>query len=388
VNPWATVTGGGGSRAAGSHTSLPAATVRVLHVIPSVSARHGGPTRAMRTIAQALVHAGSEVTVLSTDNDGDGRRFSREATPRWPSVDLRVLPQTTQFYTTSWRACAWMLRDVSRYDCVHVHALFSFLPVAAALVARFKGVPYIVRPLGTLARYGLRVRRPLLKSLSLALVERPLLRRASAVHCTSEAEAADVLAVCPTARVAVIPLAVEDEYFAVRRVDHAEARTVLYMSRLDPKKNLEVLIDAMARLRETQPTLRLLIAGAGSDDYVVTLRARAQRLAVEPHLQWLGHVEGEHKMAALAQASLFLLPSHSENFGIAVAEALASGLPCLVSPGVALSADIQRAGAGERCTKTRSSRAGGGALGKGSVLVGSTGLGFAYDVSAGYSGRS
>lgn len=324
--------------------------MKVLHVIPSVSPRYGGPARAMQTIAQAFTGTGCDVTVLSTDNDGLRGRFSREARPHWPNVDLRLLPQTTTFYTTSWRACAWLLRNLSRYDCVHVHALFSFLPVVAAMVAKVNGVPCIVRPLGTLARYGLTVRRPLLKRISLALVERPLLRWASAVHCTSDAEAADVLAVCPSARVVVIPLAVTDEYFAVRRTAATGASTVLYMSRLDPKKNLEVLIDAVARLREACPDFRLLIAGTGSDDYVATLRARAQRLAVEPHLQWLGHVEGEHKMAALAQASLFLLPSHSENFGIAVAEALAAGLPCLVSPGVALSADIQRAGAGEVVT--------------------------------------
>ncbi|MBC7602809.1 MAG: glycosyltransferase, partial [Ramlibacter sp.] len=121
---------------------------------------------------------------------------------------------------------------------------------------------------------------------------------------------------------------------------------LLFLSRLDPKKNLEGLLDAMPLLRKSAPQARLVIAGDGPTPYVEQLKAHCARLEIADVVHWAGHLESDAREAAFANASIFVLPSFSENFGMAAAEALARGLPCVLGAGVAISQDVVRAGAG------------------------------------------
>jgi glycosyltransferase involved in cell wall biosynthesis len=328
--------------------------MRILHVIPSLAASEGGPSRAIWRMLGAVeqVHPSARAVVLATDHglssDDRAKLAVSESRSSTQFVPLSVRP-----YKFSIRGASMLMRTIGDYDVVHCHALFSFLPVFAAFVARRARIPYVIRPLGTLNEYGLRARRPWAKRLSIGLIERRLLRDASAVHCTSEAEVIDVLNLCPTAKTVVIPLAVDTADAAPRPevIDallgsHRGQRIVLFLSRLDPKKNVEVLIDSFAMLAQAMPDVTLLIAGAGEAMYVSSLHARASSAGLHERIVWAGHIDGEKKAAAFACASLFVLPSHSENFGIAAAEALAAGLPCILSPGVALSAQVAQYGAG------------------------------------------
>jgi glycosyltransferase involved in cell wall biosynthesis len=118
------------------------------------------------------------------------------------------------------------------------------------------------------------------------------------------------------------------------------------LSRIDPKKNLEALLRAFALFLSQSPTTTLNVAGAGDPSYLEELKALARGLGVADRVKWHGYVDGERKADLVAAATLFTLPSYSENFGIAVLEAMAAGLPCIVSQGVALSGEIAAAGAG------------------------------------------
>jgi glycosyltransferase involved in cell wall biosynthesis len=192
-------------------------------------------------------------------------------------------------------------------------------------------------------------RRPWLKALSMALVERPILRHAAAVHFTSEAEAMEARKLGIAWREAIIPLGAPA---AQRPADAGPFEPlrggpcVLYLSRLDPKKNLEGLLHACALLVAEFPGLRLLVAGDGPAAYVQELKALADRLGLAQHMVWAGHLQGLQKSQAFAVAELFVLPSFSENFGIAAAEALAAGLPCVLAEGVAIAKEVAQAGAG------------------------------------------
>ena len=331
--------------------------MKVLQVIPSLSRAHGGPSNAIWSIARSVAARGAAVSVVSTDNDGPGRRLSRESRESLAvaaqGVDVVLHGQSSEFYTTSLPGLLWLVKNIRHFDVVHVHALFSFMPVAAAWLARLRGVPYVIRPLGTLGAYGLSARRRWIKKLSLMLCERPLLRAAAAVHCTSDAERSEVLAVCPTARTVVISLSVPPfepaSEAAVRALLGARygGRVVLFLSRLDRKKNVEVLLEAFALLAPHQTDATLLVAGDGERDYVASLKARADALGIAARVIWAGQVDGVAKAAALTAATVFALPSHSENFGIAAAEALAAGVPCVLSPGVAIAAKVAEWGAGE-----------------------------------------
>lgn len=321
--------------------------MKVLHVIPSISPRQGGPSHAIAMMVSALVSRGCEVELVTSDNHGPDARYLAGDAPAYGGVTMHMFRQVTPRYTATPGAVPWLWHNVRRFDVVHVHALFSFLPVVAALIARMRGVRYVVRPLGTLARYGLTTRRPWLKRLSLGLLERPIVDHALAVHCTSDAEAGEVHAVAPRCRTVVCPLAVGDELFALPRSAVDDLPSLLFLSRLDRKKNPDMLLRAFALVSQRDARVRLRIAGAGDSEYVSNLRKLACDLGIDERVDWLGHVTGVQKLVALSEAMLFVLPSESENFGIAVAEALAAGVPCLVSAGVALSPEIVASRAGE-----------------------------------------
>jgi glycosyltransferase involved in cell wall biosynthesis len=322
----------------------------VLHVIPSVSPVHGGPSRAIALMERTLAAAGIAVTTLTTDDDGPGRRLGADARPGEANGAARVyVRKWLEPYKVAPGAIGWLGRNVTRFDVVHVHALFSFVSTWACLIATLRGVPYVVRPLGVLSSYGMTQRRPWLKRLSLALVEGPLLRRAAAVHFTSEAEReeAHVLGIPMQGR--VIPLgieAAEPDAQGLSLPRSGGGRPVmLFLSRLDPKKNVESLLRGLSLLKEKGQAPLLTIAGDGAPGYVAGLKTFADKLGLAGDVLWLGHTDGARKAGALAGADLFVLPSFSENFGIAAAEAMRAGLPCVLGEGVGIAREAEAAGA-------------------------------------------
>lgn len=337
--------------------------MKVLHVIPSVSLAHGGPSRAMLLIERALSALGVRVATATTDDDGPGRR---RAIPSNPAQDNPIsaptksalkpirlyFRKTLEFYKISPGFARWVFHHARDFDVIHIHALFSFTSVAAAWAARSAGVAYVVRPLGTLNQYGVTQRRPWLKQLSLKLIEGPILRHAAAVHFTAEAEREEAESLGIPMRSVVVPLGIasppqqDASLFLGRHRELAGRRTVLFLSRLDPKKNVEGLLRAFSLVRDSLPETSLVIAGDGDTGYVAGLTRLADELGLADRIVWAGFVDGELKTSAFAAAQVFVLPSFSENFGIAAAEALMAGLPCVLGKGVAISEEVQVAGAG------------------------------------------
>jgi glycosyltransferase involved in cell wall biosynthesis len=298
---------------------------------------------------RALSAAGVEVTTLTTDHGLALRGVA--GTPAEANGARRIYAHKwLDPYKVAPGLLPHLMRAVQMHDVVHIHALFSFASTAAAWAARRRGVPYVVRPLGTLSRYGLHARRPRLKRMSMALVEGPIIRGAAAVHFTSQAELQEAAAIGLSLRGVVIPLSVDAEDGpSATPFEHAALagrRVILFLSRLDPKKNLEAVIDAVAASSALRGSCALVIAGTGESGYVASLKARAAVAGLSEHTVWLGHVEGRQKRAAFAAADVLVLPSFSENFGIAAVEALLAGVPCVLGEGVAVAGAIEKAGAG------------------------------------------
>lgn len=324
--------------------------MRVLHVIPSNSPARGGPTQALRSYVSALAELGVEVDVATTDDDGAGVR----AVPignelREYGAGFRYFRRRTRFYTCAPGLAQWVSRAVSGYDVVHVHALFSFPSIAAARAARANRVPYLIRPLGTLNRYGMQHRR-WMKRLSFGLIERRLIEGAAAVHFTSDPERSDAEALGVAFRSVVIPNIVPAPDTFERRPDPYR---LFFLSRIDPVKGLESLIEAMPEIRRAEPRATLRIAGEGDPAYVASLKGLAESVGVSKALEWTGFAAGEDKRRAFAEASVFVLPSRSENFGIAAAEAMGHGVPVVVSRNVPMHGEIAQSGAGLAATGTK-----------------------------------
>lgn len=329
------------------------AALNVLQVIPSIAAVHGGPSLAILSIERALAAQGCSVTTVTTDDAGPGLRLAGEDVPA-PArgVERIYCRKRTEFYKVAPGMGQWLWTNVRRFDTVHIHALFSFSTTAAAMVTRRLGVPYVLRPLGTLSGYGVNRRRPWMKRLSLACVEGPALRHAAAVHFTSRSEEQEARLLGIKMTGVVIPLGIE----ASRGGNHDRLLSnlgippsgpkILVLARIDPVKNFEGLFRALAILRRGGLTSTLLVGGAGESNYIGSLRDLARREGVGDQILWLGHVGGQAKADILAAADVFVLPSFSENFGLAALEALAVGLPCVLGRGVALAEEVMRAGAG------------------------------------------
>jgi glycosyltransferase involved in cell wall biosynthesis len=329
---------------------------RVLHVVPSVSALRGGTSSAIWTTLRALRLRGIVADLVTTDDDGAMKRLD---VPLGRFADcngnpIRYFPRQLSTYAISGPLLAWLNRHVQDYDVVHTHGLFTFAPVAAAFVARLQQVPYVMCPHGTLERWCLRSGRAFFKRTSLRLVEGPLLAGADRVHFTSQSEFDQARELgCPM-KAAVFPLGLEIEP-AARSLHGVGRGNVLFLSRIDAKKGLDLTLDAFAKVLQRWPDAVLQIAGEGPEEVKASLRAQARCLGIEASLRWLGFVAGRDKQALLAQASVFVLPSWSENFGVAVAEAMAAGVPVVVTHAVGISELVAQSGAG--CVIERSASA-------------------------------
>jgi glycosyltransferase involved in cell wall biosynthesis len=238
---------------------------------------------------------------------------------------------------------SWLEGNIRNFDLAHIHAVFNHSSVAAAGACRDAGVPYVIRPLGTLDPWSM-TQKSLRKRLFWQVSGKAMLQRASAVHYTSEAEKLSTERRMGLNHGKVVALGIESSTATSNLADHfpefALDQYVLVLSRLHPKKGLDVLIDAFQSLERQH--WRLVIAGDGPSEYVSRLKKKVEG----DRILFTGWLEGEQKEAVLGGASLLVLPSHQENFGLCVMEALAHSVPVLVSPNVNLATEIAAHNAG------------------------------------------
>ena len=321
---------------------------KILHVISSVGPQRGGPSFLMRTLARGLSQAGLEVHVATTDDNGAGRLSVPHGKPvHEGGATFWYFARQTRFYTFSWPLTKWLARHVREFDLVHIHGLFSYAALPAALLAHHARVPYLVRPLGTLNRWGIANRRPRLKRLSFRLLESRILAGAAGVHYTSQQELEEASDLGVSANPLIIPNAVDLPPREFRQPNPSgTGKVILFLSRFDRKKGIDLLLAAFAQVRVQFPDATLILAGGGDAEFVASLRQDAERLGIASAVVWPGFLSGDAKWAAFRNADVFVLPSYSENFGIAAAESLARGCPVVVSDQVGIHREITRADAG------------------------------------------
>jgi glycosyltransferase involved in cell wall biosynthesis len=250
-------------------------------------------------------------------------------------MKLRIFPASRWLdHGGSLHMVQWLRRSIHAYDVVHIHALFNSVSSAAAALSRRAGVPYIVRPLGTLSPYTFSYRRSRLKRAYFGLVDRALLDDAHSIHFTAPQEAEKASRLGLTAAPAVIPIPYASDYTAPAEL-HA-ARDIVFMGRLDRVKGLDLLFPAFALVHASIPEARLVIAGSGEKRYEAWLRNEAARLGITTAVRFAGFIGGDRKEEVLRGAAVFCLPSYQENFGVAIVEALGAGVPVVITRGVDL----------------------------------------------------
>jgi glycosyltransferase involved in cell wall biosynthesis len=324
--------------------------VKLLHVVPSYipAWRYGGPIRSVHGLCAALARRGHEVTVATTNVDGPGDSDVPLGVPvMLEGVAVRYFPSRILrriYYAPAMRR--FFTAELGGYDLVHTHSVFLWPTSAAAHAARRHAKPLVLSPRGMLVPDLVRRRSTLAKRAWLAAFERRNIAHAAAVHSTSALETREMraLGLAPR-RVIEIPNGVD----GARALDDepggaapaVPARYFLFLGRINWKKGIERLIDALAAV----PGAELVVAGNDEEGLTPALAARAQALGVAGRVRFTGYVDGAAKARILEQAVALVLASASENFGNAAAEAMAHGTPVVLSPEVGL-ADFVRAHGG------------------------------------------
>jgi len=239
----------------------------------------------------------------------------------------------------------WLRRHVGEYDVVHVHGLFSFSTIPACRTALANAVPYVIRPLGMLSAASLQF-RSWKKKPYYALVERKHLANAAAIHVTSEQEESAVRSLGFGDRVRLVPLGVDAP--ALRRPARSGGDSVrfVFLGRLHPIKQVPLLLEAFEIASRGIGRIELTIVGGGDDAYRRSLEDVVMQRGLSAHVHFTGDVPHARVQELLSDADVLVLPSRTENFGLAAAEGLAAGLPVIVTDAVGLAADVARAYAG------------------------------------------
>jgi len=324
--------------------------MKVLHVIPSVDERSGGPATAIVPMCQSLMSHNIDVLLLST-TAGLPDPLKHGEVSEYKGVPAIFFPaQLGESFKYSRPLSSWLRANIQNFGVAHIHAVFNHSSVAAAHACQKGGVPYVVRPLGTLDPWSM-MQKSLRKRLFWQISGKGLLHNAAAVHYTSDAEKLSTELGLGLNHGTVIPLGVEAvtnptsklaELFPTLR----DVPYLLVLSRLHPKKGLDVLIDAFVSLPVQFAQWRLVLAGDGAEEYVSMLKSKASASSHKDRITFTGWIEGDRKNALLSGAALLVLPSQQENFGLCVMEALSHSVPVMVSPNVNLAAEIAAVNAG------------------------------------------
>ncbi len=354
--------------------------LKILQIVPSISLVYGGPSQMVKGLSQALASQGVEVTVLTTDSNGDIGQPPLDVPLNQPvkqdGYEVRYFHCSPfRRYKFSFDLLRWLWEHGTEFDLAHIHALFSPVSTAAATVARYKKLPYILRPLGTLDPADLRKKRRL-KQVYAALLERQNLAGAAGIHFTSAQEAKISERFGTSTNDIVIPLGVRPPQPPTSLIPPCQGGTkkmrwekyskgqaqrqlgipddlplLLFMSRIDPKKGLNLLIPALEKLLQEGRIFQFVLAGTNPQDpdYEKQIQEQINASQLLNCTTITGFVTGELKQALLQDADLFVLPSYYENFGIAVAEAMVQRTPVVISDQVHIWEEVQGTEGGWVC---------------------------------------
>ncbi|HEY2493122.1 MAG TPA: glycosyltransferase [Paenibacillus sp.] len=333
--------------------------MRILHVIANVALRYGGPTQALMGMTKSLVEIGNEVTIYTTNQDGAGIMDVPLDVPIViDGVEIRYFPiQNPRFIGTSIPMARTLKRELksNKYDIVHIHSLYLFHGAVVAHYCRKYGIPYVVSPHGSLDPFIYHRHRKR-KAFMELLFENKNLNHASALHYTTEEEKVLASPFINHNRSFVVPNGLYMEEYQSQisegsfREKYPETKNktiILFFSRLNFKKGLDLLVDAFAKVVAVKDDIHLVITGPDNEGYGQIVKGWIQDKGLQNHVTFTGMLTGQDKLAVLRESDMFVLPSYSENFGIAVIEAMICGLPVIISNKVNICHDLIDHQAGE-----------------------------------------
>lgn len=327
-----------------------------------MSPRIGGPSTVLKSLVNEQSRVGHEVIVCTTNQDYPTGQMDVRTGATIMDDNVTIWYHKVQFSSLCFSIplASWLKRSITAFDIVHIHGIYRFPTTYGAWCARRAGVPYIIRPHGSLDPFLFRQSRfgkwalPL-KRFYERLFDLPNLNHASAIHYTAkeEMERANFLEL--RAPAVIIPNGIDWQQYAQlpqsgrfrQRIGlGSQTPLVLFLGRMNFTKGLDLLVSSFPRLLEKVPEARLAIVGPDNEGYGSKVRQWCREQGIADKVFFVDHLGPEEVKQTYVDADVFVLPSYTENFGMTVVEAMACGCPVVISDQVNIWREIKEEGAG------------------------------------------
>lgn len=295
--------------------------MRIIHYIPSIDRTAGGTTTYMQVLAKELGKL-AEVHILThkSDNPVEMENCAVHEIPRYRP------------FSQGWKWSVQERLDTVRPDVVHVNCCWTPGCAAIQRAAQNLGYKVVLTPHGMLEPWIIHRHYWTRKLPALLLYQKQAIRKADCIHVTAESERDNLLQLGYNDRIKVVRLGIDAEGIEMKR-SWKKTHQILFLSRVHVKKGVNFLIEAASALKTELQGYKIVVAGEGDADYVCELKRQIDAEGLHDIVQLVGGVYGDEKWKLYRESDFFVLPTHSENFGLVIAEALASGTPVITTTG-------------------------------------------------------
>ena len=296
-------------------------SMKIIHYIPSIDRMAGGISTYMQVLAKPLGTM-AEVHIMTHASENP-----------LPMENCKVhdIPRYRPF-SGVWKKAVVDLLDSVRPDIVHVNCCWTPDCAMIQRLAQKRGYKVVLTPHGMLEPWIIKRHYWTRKVPALWLYQKAAVQKADCVQATAESERDNLLKLGYNSNIKVVRLGIDAESIEMKR-SWKKSRQILFLSRVHMKKGINFLIEAAAALRAELQGYNILVAGEGDADYVAEMKRMIADNGLQDIVQLIGGVYGDEKWRLFQTSDFFVLPTHSENFGLAIAESLASGTPVITTVG-------------------------------------------------------
>lgn len=296
-------------------------SMKIIHYIPSIDRTWGGTSTYMQVLAKPLGEL-AEVHILTHASDNP-----------LPMENCRVhdIPRFRPF-SGAWKKTVVGLLNSIKPDVVHINCCWTPDCAMIQRLAQKQGYKVVLTPHGMLEPWIIKRHYWTRKVPALWLYQRAAIQKADSIQATAESERDNLLKLGYNSNIKVVKLGIDAESIAMKKA-WKRTKQILFLSRVHPKKGVDFLVGAAAILRDQLKEYRIIIAGDGDADYIANFKMQIHEEGLDDIVQIVGGVYGEEKWHLFQTSDFFVLPTHSENFGLAIAESLASGTPVVTTVG-------------------------------------------------------
>ncbi len=292
--------------------------------IESLDKAGGGPPRSVPVLAKCISELGMDVTIVCIKSDNMNTHILENT-----SVKVRMLAQPLRRidFEQCFKEC--------RFELIHTQGIWNPFYNYSVKTARRFSVPYVISPRGTLEPWAY-AHNGWKKKIAMFLYEKSNLNKANCILATADAEAMNIRKLFPDVPIAVIPNGIDLNEYPLRSDDTIDRinKDILFLSRINPKKGVDMLISVWAKIHDQYPEWKVKIVGPCDDEkYLESLKKQIANYNLGNCISLHEPVYGEEKYRLYSHSSLFVLPTYSENFGMVVAEAMSCGLPVITTTG-------------------------------------------------------